>query len=225
MDNLFQRPTLARMYLLLASLGHRNSWEPCLWVLLMAWCKCLSPNEPHFGLFIGWCPTAHWCHSWSSFSCLGWRLKIHEDSPHPAIFSRTPLVPKWGTFMTSLYLKFWSGFLKMLSPWVKPKIRILGGLYSANFHGGLDRLTSKARKTNPEAWFDKWDWKKKQRCLQIALEKGPIRFHSQEIFGSHITQPSSGMPWRSTVGIHPCLASLNTDSIHKMKLCTPNLLY
>lgn len=25
MDNLFQRPTLARMYLLLASLGHRNS--------------------------------------------------------------------------------------------------------------------------------------------------------------------------------------------------------
>ena len=51
-------------------------------------------------------------------------------------------------------------FSKNAESWVKPKIRILGGLYSANFHGGLDRLTSKARKTNPEAWFDKWDWKK-----------------------------------------------------------------
>lgn len=54
---------------------------------------------------------------------------------------------------------------------MKPKIRILGGLYSANFHGGLDRLTSKARKTNPEAWFDKWDMKKKTTVPSNSFRK------------------------------------------------------
>ncbi len=195
-----------------------------------------------------------------------WRFTTPTNSP------LNPICAKIRHVVIPFILEILIGCFWYAEFWVKPQIRI-SGAYISNFHGGLDRLTRKRRVAflaNPqknESWQSirlsplvvfTFVRKKAQatipilkHVLQISWQKGPIRFNSQtfqEIVGSHTTQPSSGMPWRSAVGIQPCLAVFDDETTswgqeggmtwctswckfdhrqhpqNQMKLCTPKFV-